>query len=92
VLALGADLLTQSNKYAETGGVNIWPQFLNMENADGEIIHIASEYNQVEGLATDNNATETTRYDLYGRKLCQPARGVNIIKMSDGTIRKEMVK
>ena len=35
---------------------------------------------------------EVVRYDLRGRCLDMPQRGLNIIKLSDGTIRKVMVK
>ena len=46
----------------------------------------------IDGVEADNAAIEVGRYDLYGRRLSQPAQGVNIVKMSDGTIRKEVVK
>ena len=46
----------------------------------------------IDGVEADKATIEVARYDLYGRQLCQPARGVNIVKMSDGTIRKEVVK
>ena len=46
----------------------------------------------IDGVEADNAAIEVGRYDLYGRRLSQPAQGVNIIKMSDGSIRKEVVK
>ncbi|MBQ4344312.1 MAG: hypothetical protein IJC40_00190 [Muribaculaceae bacterium] len=36
--------------------------------------------------------TEVARYDLHGRLLSEPTQGINIIKMSDGTTRKEFVK
>ena len=39
-----------------------------------------------------NDAIEITRYDIHGRLLSEPARGINIIKMSDGTTRKEIIK
>ena len=39
-----------------------------------------------------NTATEVARYDINGRKLSQPSKGINIIKMSDGSTRKEWVK
>ena len=32
------------------------------------------------------------RYTLDGRKMSAPHKGLNIMKMSDGTIRKVMVK
>jgi hypothetical protein len=67
--------------------------FLNLEDAEGNIIYVAQEYNGIESVdSTHKDAVEVGRYDLYGRRLSQPAQGVNIIKMSDGTTRKEMVK
>ena len=74
-------------------GYNFYPLFLNFEDAEGNIVYVAQEYNGIESVAsTDKDAVEATRYDLYGRRLSQPAQGVNIVKMSDGTTRKEMVK
>ena len=46
----------------------------------------------VEGIEADNNAVEVGRYDIHGRLLSEPTKGINIIKMSDGSIRKEFVK
>ena len=46
----------------------------------------------VEGIEADNDVVEIARYDIHGRILREPVRGVNIIKMNDGTIRKEFVK
>ena len=43
-------------------------------------------------VKSDNAATEVARYDINGRKLSQPSKGINIIKMSDGSTRKEWVK
>ena len=86
------DLLTPV-PFISTSGYNKFPVFLNYEDFRGNIIYVAQEYNGIESVAsTGDNATETTRYDLYGRRLSQPAHGVNIVKMSDGTIRKEVVK
>ena len=38
------------------------------------------------------DAVEVARYALDGSKLSQPAKGVNIVKMSDGTTKKVIVK
>ena len=46
----------------------------------------------VEDVEADNDAVEVIRYDIYGRKLTEPTTGINIIKMSDGTIRKVIVR
>ena len=40
----------------------------------------------------DVEVVEVARYDINGRLLSKPAHGINIIKMSDGTTRKEWVK
>ena len=41
---------------------------------------------------TDENATEVARYALDGTQLSVPTKGVNIVKMSDGTTKKVIVK
>ena len=66
-------------------------------NADGEIVNAAkckvsvpAGVNGVEG--TMEEAVEVARYSLDGRLLSEPERGVNLVKMSDGTVRKVIVK
>ena len=46
----------------------------------------------IESAGATATATETARYDLRGHRLSSPQRGVNIIRMSDGTVRKVVVK
>ncbi|MCD8291835.1 MAG: Omp28-related outer membrane protein [Prevotella sp.] len=41
---------------------------------------------------SDTNVTEISRYTTDGRRISTPVKGLNIIKMSDGTARKVMVK
>ncbi len=41
---------------------------------------------------SDANATETSRYTMDGRQLSSPVKGLNIVKMSDGTTRKVIVR
>ena len=38
------------------------------------------------------SATETIRYTLDGRQISAPQHGINIVRMSDGTVRKVVVK
>lgn len=42
--------------------------------------------------ASPSNATVVRRYTMDGRSISMPQRGVNLLKMSDGTIRKVIVK
>ena len=44
------------------------------------------------GDDTDAESVEVARYDVNGRLLSTPVKGINIIKMSDGNTRKEFVK
>ena len=39
-----------------------------------------------------NDATEVARYTIDGRAISAPQAGVNIVKMSDGTVKKVLVK
>ena len=46
----------------------------------------------VEGVEVDENSIEVSRYDIHGRRLNKPTRGINIVIYSDGTTRKEIIK
>ena len=46
----------------------------------------------VEGVKTDDDKTEVSRYTLDGMILSEPRKGINIIKMSDGTSKKVIIK
>ena len=44
------------------------------------------------GIRADEEAAEVARYDIQGRAIDKPQRGLNIIRYSDGTTRKVVVK
>lgn len=47
----------------------------------------------IEGIQSAGaEGVETVRYNVNGVRLDAPAKGLNIVKYSDGTVRKEMVK
>lgn len=48
--------------------------------------------NSVSSPAADKNTTEVARYNMQGIKLNEPASGINIIRQSDGTTEKVLVK
>ena len=58
-----------------------WSKFTNVQEIAG-----------VEDIEADNNAVEVSRYDIHGRLLSEPTPGINIVKYSDGTTCKEIVK
>lgn len=43
-------------------------------------------------VEVENKITEIGRYDVHGRVLSVPTKGINIVKMSDGSTYKELVK
>ena len=46
----------------------------------------------VDGVEVDEKSIEVSRYDIHGRLLTEPTKGINILKMSNGSTRKEIVK
>ena len=48
--------------------------------------------NAVKSVETDVTAEETERYNVSGQRISSPQKGLNIVKMSDGTTRKVMCK
>ena len=46
----------------------------------------------INSTTTTTTAKETGRYTMDGKRVYLPVRGINIVKMSDGTVRKVMKK
>ena len=60
-----------------------WNKFKNI---------VESIENAVKSVETDAKAEETERYNVDGQRISSPQKGLNIVKMSDGTTRKIMCK
>ena len=68
--------------------------------SDGTVVNAAkasiSAYGSANGIETVSTQRQTTssqaRYSLDGRRLSAPQRGLNIVRMADGTTRKVIVK
>ena len=43
-------------------------------------------------VKASEEVTEVARYDIQGRMIAQPQKGINIIRHSDGTTRKVLIK
>ena len=88
------DLMCQFPAFV--AGIDAVPVFKAYQTANGETIYKSGDalnvFNGVEGVDINTIATEMARYDIYGRKLSQPTNGINIVKMSDGTTRKLIIK
>lgn len=46
----------------------------------------------IDNVDADNNVYEAEHYDIAGRRISATAKGMHIVRMSDGTVRKTMVK
>lgn len=76
---------SRNNEYGMTT-----PGYFCMDNLNGE--PDATSGIGRTAMHTGGAVSETGRYALDGTKLASPRRGVNIIKMSDGAVRKVFVK
>ena len=47
---------------------------------------------EIPSLKSDDNVYPVEAYTLDGRRISKPKRGINIIRMSDGTTQKVMMK
>ena len=68
------------------------PVFLQLVDGEGNIYFKNQDLiSGIESITAKNDKTlEVARYDLSGRRLSQPTQGVNIIKMSDGSVCKQI--
>lgn len=68
------------NKYKSA---NVWKNFWNISEIDESVL----------GIETDEiKSNELCRYTIDGTQITSPQRGINIVKMSDGTTKKVLVK
>lgn len=67
-------------KYSTTGE---WKMFENI-----------FEFNSINDISmpTNSDIKEVSRYSIDGQPLSNPTNGVNIVKYSDGTVKKVIVK
>ena len=70
---------------------------LLINNNTLEIVNAAQVYlgnyeASVKGINNSSNATEVARYNVNGVRMSAPQKGLNIVKMADGTVKKIMVK
>ena len=82
-------VFTTATLYVPTGtkakyqNTYAWNEFTNI---------VEGIENAVKSVETDAKAEETERYNIGGQRINSPQKGLNIVKMSDGTTRKVVVK
>ena len=82
-------LLTPANGYYDTTERYIYDA--NGTKAQG-VVFGDKNATAIDAVEFDNNAEVKTIYDAAGRETNTAKRGLNIIRMSDGSVRKVMVK
>ena len=63
---------------------------MKVNNAEKVRLFVGSE--GIEEILTDDDAFPVAYYDVMGRQLDAPRHGINIVKMSNGTARKVLIK
>ena len=87
IIYLAATLNVPTGTKALYSNVASWKNFMNIQEPEPEPQPEPSAINNVNG-----NATSSTYYTVGGAQLKNAQRGLNIVRMSDGTTRKVMVK
>ena len=76
-------LYVPKDSYQDYWFSDTWGNFENVKTFDASA---------VEPVFTADDASETSRYTVGGQRQDNPVKGLNIIKMSDGSVKKIMVQ
>ena len=69
-----------------TGDAYFWSSFGYFENI------VEFDATGIDKVTTSTNAKEVSRYSVNGKRLSAPAKGLNIVKYSDGSVKKVVVQ
>ena len=69
-----------------TGDAYFWSSFGYFDNI------VEFDATGIDKVATSTNAKEVSRYSANGQRLSAPAKGLNIVKYSDGSVKKVVVQ
>ena len=70
---------------------------LLIDYSDGTVVNAAKSVSTgqataIQGVNADKNFQTEAVYDISGRQLSAPQKGLNIVKAADGTTRKVIIK
>ncbi len=66
--------------------------FTDMYLNNAEVARLVNPSHGIDEILTDDEAVPVEYYDVMGRKMEGPRHGINIVKMSNGTAKKVLVK
>ena len=86
--------LSSSSKIMDRNNLNVIA--IVFDNTTGYMVNAdiipMSDILAIEGVEADDEVSEVARYTIDGRKISAPEKGINIVKMSDGTSKKVVIK
>ena len=65
---------------------------MTLLTAEMPVFSLKSSTNGITGTQTSADIREIARFTIDGKRINQPQRGINIVKYSDGTVKKVIVK
>lgn len=78
--------------YAVTAIREQGPYYAESDLSDYVVVDLDGNTTAIKTANATTNASVVARYNVNGQKVSAAQRGVNILKMSDGTVRKVLVK
>ncbi len=66
--------------------------YLTVPSANAKAFFFGGDATAINGVEGAEGATEVVRFNAAGVQVAAPVKGLNIVKMSDGTVKKVMVK
>lgn len=67
-------------------------KYSDMYVINAESARVVNSLDGVEEILTDDDAVPVEYYDVMGRRMNTPAQGINIVRMSNGTTKKVLVR
>lgn len=75
-----------------TRNSNVWTNFSKADVNNCVKVKLGESTTAIGQATTDTDVYETARYTMDGRHITAPAKGLNIVKMSNGTTKKVLVQ
>lgn len=79
-----ATLYVPQGRITKYKSADYWREFYNIKEIDTQT--------GIDSVTAHDAAKEVSRYGINGQLLNRPTKGVNIVKYSDGTTKRVMVK
>ena len=86
------DVTVEENKEVKVDLANVCSDADNFQAAIVKSVKSVTQATGITGTQTSADVREIARFTIDGKRINQPQRGINIVKYSDGTVKKVIVK